>query len=572
MLRLLIALALCVALALPGIGIAQTLELSKPALPLSCTTANTVLVGGSPPSCAGSVTLSGSLASAAPLVVSGQSTGQDLQIRGYNESTAWSGLEWYNSDGSAYWGGFYMDRATKTFGLWNKTHGGAPTLIVNDSKRMVIGSGTEQAMVGAIIPRLQVQTASNSSSDGIAIMGPNTVHKNLHFYNTTDDKGWVPSYRYDSEHLVFYYYNGSSWLTPLAISEDGNVGIGTTDPSHPLHILGSRAVITGGTTTQFVQYPASGGHYWDSGTVGLSTYIRTSNASALDTTAITISPAGNVGLSGVLNIGGGATTVTGTFPGTMETHKAAASNYGVLSTWSATQSHMPNLVLTKSASNTLGTMTATASGDYLGGVYTYGVGSGGTFVPASAILTTQTGSAGASGVPTTLGIYTATGSGWVQALSVLSSGNVKVHEDLVFSDDSVQTTAAGYALQVSGSEAYGPTDAATVYAGQGGYLSTTQGLTYLPIPKAGTIGRVDIRSYCTGAGSNENWSAYVRLNASSDTLIQTTGAAANARSWITTNAGVSVAAGDVIQIKFVNPTWGTNPSGCYFSGSVWIGL
>lgn len=86
--------------------------------------------------------------------------------------------------------------------------------------------------------RLQVagNIAINKSDDSIA---------SLHLLNNTNSQ-WRLSGRYDISvyPLSFEYYNGTSWASGLAISNGGNVGIGTTDPKYKLEVAGSFAVGT----------------------------------------------------------------------------------------------------------------------------------------------------------------------------------------------------------------------------------------------------------------------------------------------------------------------------------------
>ena len=90
--------------------------------------------------------------------------------------------------------------------------------------------------------------------------------------------------------------------------------------------------------------------------------------------------------------------------------------------------------------------------------------------------------------------------------------------------------------------------------------STTADRWRIYIPKAGTIKAAYVFSYAGTAGTNENWSTYIRKNNSADTLIQTLGANTNARVWSNTSLSVSVVAGDYIEIKEIQPTWATNPA------------
>jgi hypothetical protein len=72
------------------------------------------------------------------------------------------------------------------------------------------------------------------------------------------------------------------------------------------------------------------------------------------------------------------------------------------------------------------------------------------------------------------------------------------------------------------------------------------------------------------AGSNENISVYIRLNNSSDTLIQTVGVANGHRVFTNVALSIAVAVGDYIEIKMVCPTWGTPPVACNFGGEVYV--
>ena len=63
---------------------------------------------------------------------------------------------------------------------------------------------------------------------------------------------------------------------------------------------------------------------------------------------------------------------------------------------------------------------------------------------------------------------------------------------------------------------------------------------------------------------------YVRKNDSTDTLIQTVSSATAERSWTNNSLSISVAAGDYVEIKGVNPTWATNPGGVAVSGYIYF--
>lgn len=116
-------------------------------------------------------------------------------------------------------------------------------------------------------------------------------------------------------------------------------------------------------------------------------------------------------------------------------------------------------------------------------------------------------------------------------------------------------------------------DGATTYFG--GFPSappaSTGGQRRVYLPKSGTITNVFIFSLClTVAGSSEAWPLYLRVNNSTDTLIQTVSSANAHRLWSNTNLSIPVQAGDYFEIKSVAPTWATNPVDGYFSGIVFV--
>ncbi len=129
----------------------------------------------------------------------------------------------------------------------------------------------------------------------------------------------------------------------------------------------------------------------------------------------------------------------------------------------------------------------------------------------------------------------------------------------------------GYCLNVRAASQSTTTGAQTLY--WGGMLvvpSTTANRWRVYIPKVGTIKAVYIYSYSGTAGSNENWSMYIRKNNTTDTLIQTIAANTNDRVWSNVSLSVSVVAGDYIEIKEVQPTWATNPATVTRTGQIYV--
>ncbi len=119
-----------------------------------------------------------------------------------------------------------------------------------------------------------------------------------------------------------------------------------------------------------------------------------------------------------------------------------------------------------------------------------------------------------------------------------------------------------------------PTANTTYYVGSlaGVSANATEGQCKLYIPKTGTITKIYINSYAAGtAGSNENQSMYFRLNATTDTLIQTVGASTAVRTFSNTGLTISVTAGDTYEIKWTTPsTWATPSTNVNIGGIVYI--
>lgn len=107
-----------------------------------------------------------------------------------------------------------------------------------------------------------------------------------------------------------------------------------------------------------------------------------------------------------------------------------------------------------------------------------------------------------------------------------------------------------------------PADATTYYFGCFPHiaLSTTNSISRMYIMRAGTVCAADVFIICT-AGSNETSTMSMRLNNTTDTTLSA-GIALNATPFHVQNTALSVAVavGDYLEIKWVTPTWTTNPT------------
>jgi hypothetical protein len=128
----------------------------------------------------------------------------------------------------------------------------------------------------------------------------------------------------------------------------------------------------------------------------------------------------------------------------------------------------------------------------------------------------------------------------------------------------------GYTLSVQALTS-SPVDAQTIYFGNLPKAPvTTANISKVYIPRAGTIKRAEIYCYSGTAGTNQAWSGYIRLNNTTDTLISTLSVATSERVFTNSSLAISVVAGDYFEIKFINPTWATNPLTTIFGGYIYI--
>jgi hypothetical protein len=133
--------------------------------------------------------------------------------------------------------------------------------------------------------------------------------------------------------------------------------------------------------------------------------------------------------------------------------------------------------------------------------------------------------------------------------------------------------AVGYTLQAGGIN-FNPADATTYYIG--GMFGTAPGTgasnVRMYIPRAGTIKSVRMTFHnATSNGTNETSTLSLRLNNTTDTTISS--AITNDGSiamFSNTSLSVAVVAGDYIGLKWVTPTWATNPVAVRTNATIYI--
>jgi len=135
----------------------------------------------------------------------------------------------------------------------------------------------------------------------------------------------------------------------------------------------------------------------------------------------------------------------------------------------------------------------------------------------------------------------------------------------------LKSVVASYAFQFS-SASFGPVDATTYYLGA--QPTVTPGVVAsgrrIYIPRAGTVTSVYI-VFTGTTGSSETSTVSFRLNNTTDTTISSSvDLSASPAVYSNTALSIAVAAGDYFEIKWVTPTWVTNPTGTLIHGVVFI--
>lgn len=141
---------------------------------------------------------------------------------------------------------------------------------------------------------------------------------------------------------------------------------------------------------------------------------------------------------------------------------------------------------------------------------------------------------------------------------------------------------SGYSLQTGASTLASPADATTYYTGSvpSSAPLTTVNFQPVSIPKAGTIRAASVNFFNNGGtvGSNENSTVYLRhttaAGVGTDYAISSTvdnSQAQNTSARFTSSSlAISVAAGDSFEVKWITPTWATNPTQVRITSSVYI--
>jgi hypothetical protein len=123
-----------------------------------------------------------------------------------------------------------------------------------------------------------------------------------------------------------------------------------------------------------------------------------------------------------------------------------------------------------------------------------------------------------------------------------------------------------YSINVQAAQ-FNPTASTTRFFGHLALQPNNTGASRkIYVRRPSVIRIAEIYSRSTTAGDADNWSLYVRLNDTTDYLIQTVGVSANERIWTNSNINIPVVSGDYVEIKMINPAWVNAPASTTFAG------
>lgn len=136
----------------------------------------------------------------------------------------------------------------------------------------------------------------------------------------------------------------------------------------------------------------------------------------------------------------------------------------------------------------------------------------------------------------------------------------------------VSSISKGYVV-FANSAIFSPTDATTYYFGSLWTYAPTNsdGAQKVFIPVSGVLDRVFISvTIITTYGSTELSSIYLRKNSTTDYLLSSVFDLSNNTTVNKTGLTVSVTAGDYVEIKWITPTWATNPAGLLVNATIHV--
>lgn len=154
----------------------------------------------------------------------------------------------------------------------------------------------------------------------------------------------------------------------------------------------------------------------------------------------------------------------------------------------------------------------------------------------------------------------------VSGTDVIVTGNLEA--------DSIFSANTGYALNAGFQGAGNPSDATTYYVGMMANLNLSETSADEQRVYFLNNGKITSATFLwnarTTAGTSEDISVYIRINNTTDYLIETIGDANAKKVFNNASLDIDVSVDDYFEIKIVTPTWSTDPQGVRFGGNVFV--
>lgn len=323
-------------------------------------------------------------------------------------------------------------------------------------------------------------------------------------------------------------------VTVMTLLDSGNVGIGNTAPSAKLDVAGN-LVVTSSSANALAVGP--------NGKTTPLFNVDASTASAVEGLVLTGAVAGGTTLLATNSAGmNGSLTIKNTALGKLALNSNQSGG---------------SVAIQIAGTDKLNITSATS-------YFSNNVGIGQT--TPTAILHLKAGTATAN----TASLKIPSGT----VLTTPEAGAVDADNSTIYWTNSSAVRlplTTGYVLNFTHAST-NPADATTSYFGVANSFTQTETLVSVPIPKSGTIKAIYLTGTAAGTlGSSETSTLSLRLNHTTDIVITSsmvyTALQNNASA---TGLSTAVSAGDTVQIKWVTPTWATNPTSVFHSVNVYI--
>jgi hypothetical protein len=148
----------------------------------------------------------------------------------------------------------------------------------------------------------------------------------------------------------------------------------------------------------------------------------------------------------------------------------------------------------------------------------------------------------------------------------ISSIGTNTHDQI----DTYMAKSKAIVLQAM-AESFEPLDTTIYSIGASGRSHTVFGtINKMYVPVTGVIKAARLSMISDSAGTNESFTAYLKINNSTNVTIQSLGISSGDREFVNNAMDTSINLNDFIEFRIVTPAWETNPWGSVFLGVILI--